>query len=673
MSLKKTHLRLILIFCSTLLGVSLWSVHTEYDRPWKKYQKQFRELIDNSITEPELIDRTEKIRQIWLPDIHITDRCTTCHMGTDEPNLHAALQPFLAHSGDYLSQHPVEKFGCVVCHEGQGEALTVNAAHGDEDNWPRKLLRGRFAQASCRKCHPMSQGLPYNMEMPGGAILVEGWRLFRQYNCLGCHKLPGYKRPERIAPSLSFTGRKVQQKWLFNWLKDPKAYLPKTKMPRYRLSDEDISYIAAYLMNLTSPPFIPPINKEEHLGENAVDDGQQLVLNLGCPGCHKIDEKGVAFGPDFSNIGNKVKPEWLYHFLRDPKGYDPKTIIPDFNLHEKDIPAIAAYLMSLKKDEISQTSQNENNTLPEYVEKGQQLVKDLGCRGCHEIEEISFRYVAPELDGVGRKRMKELYWGNITDADKTLINWLMIKVSDPGRFDTGTIINRMPNHNFTKYEAEAIVTFLLSFTKEALPSDYVKVLNDESTAESRGRVIIERYNCRGCHIVNKLGGTIGPELTHEGKKSRPEWLYNFLKQPHKIRPSFIVKATMPNFLMTDREVSDVIEYFAFLVKESYPYNLVRKKAIHADDFRAGEKLYDEVFACIACHSIDGRGGKVGPEHTDLASRLKKEWIEKWLKNPQDLKPDVRMPRFKFKDWEFEALTDYLMTRGSYRFVQPIDD
>ena len=118
---------------------------------------------------------------------------------------------------------------------------------------------------------------------------------------------------------------------MLKWLKNPKDYLPQTKMPRYRLSDEDINYIAAYLLRLDNGLRRGTIQRSPAL----IKDGEQLVDSRGCLGCHKIAEKGVAFGPDFSNIGNKVKPEWLYHFLKDPKSYDPKTIIPDFNTRSK--------------------------------------------------------------------------------------------------------------------------------------------------------------------------------------------------------------------------------------------------------------------------------------------------------------------------------------------------
>jgi cytochrome c2 len=108
---------------------------------------------------------------------------------------------------------------------------------------------------------------------------------------------------------------------------------------------------------------------------------------------------------------------------------------------------------------------------------------------------------------------------------------------------------------------------------------------------------------------------------------------------------------------------------AFLSEIPYPYPFELKKEVQPEDIDDGEKLYHEIFACAGCHSVNGRGGQVGPDHSDVASRLTRKWIEQWLKDPQSIQSDVRMPKFKFKDWEYEALTDYLLTLGKYRFVQ----
>jgi mono/diheme cytochrome c family protein len=661
MKLSQKQLILNAVFCLALLAVIIWVFYSEYNRPWKMYQK-------------------DKIQQIYLQELGETDRCVTCHQGADKPASGNKPQPFKTHSGDYLKYHKVEKFGCVSCHDGQGAALTVDAAHGNVKNWTRPVLKGPYAQSSCGKCHFTDQGQSLNADVQGAPVLTEGRRLFNKYNCAGCHKLSANKNPDYIAPVLTSTGSKVSREWLVKWVKDPRNYLPDAKMPKFNLSDEEIGYIADYLMNNKNvipvkagiqTPWIPgqALNNTVQMSPKQINEGKTLATALGCLGCHSINGTGNNFAPDLSDIGNKVNAGWLVQFLRNPKAYQPKTAMPDLKIAEEDVQKISAYLMSLKKE--------KNPPLPLLIEggiegfnieKGRKLVKDKGCTGCHEIENLPAGYDSPPLDGIGSKRVDELAFGNMTGIDKTLINWLMIKVQDPQKFATDKIVTRMPDYGFTKGQGEALVTFLLSIRNVPVPAKYVKTLSDPHNADTRGKAIVEKYNCIGCHKISDRGGTIAPDLNKEGGKSRPEWLFTFLKSPRKIRPLPMLKAGMPDFNLSDTEVNTVIEYLASISGETYPYTFEPKKVINPEDVWNGEKLYREVFACSGCHAIDGYGGEVGPDHTDLSSRLKREWIRQWLENPQAVKPDVSMPRFTFRDWEFEALTDYLMTLGKNRFV-----
>ena len=77
-------------------------------------------------------------------------------------------------------------------------------------------------------------------------------------------------------------------------------------------------------------------------------------------------------------------------------------------------------------------------------------------------------------------------------------------------------------------------------------------------------------------------------------------------------------------------------------------------------------------SCINCHAINGTlaTARVGPDLTHFASRRKlgagiadntPANLRRWLTNPQQIKPGVKMPDYKFTDAEITQLTDYIET------------
>src|SRR5207247_2453788 len=66
-----------------------------------------------------------------------------------------------------LAIHPVEKFGCTTCHDGQGRATTRFHAHAPTDKhhdaekhfWEFPLLRGAYVESECRQCHRQEYAL----------------------------------------------------------------------------------------------------------------------------------------------------------------------------------------------------------------------------------------------------------------------------------------------------------------------------------------------------------------------------------------------------------------------------------------------------------------------------------------------------------------------------------
>jgi mono/diheme cytochrome c family protein len=81
----------------------------------------------------------------------------------------------------------------------------------------------------------------------------------------------------------------------------------------------------------------------------------------------------------------------------------------------------------------------------------------------------------------------------------------------------------------------------------------------------------------------------------------------------------------------------------------------------AQQAELGKRLYANKYGCNGCHSVGGEGGKVGPALDRAGFRLNGTWIYRWVKNPQAMKPETRMPALGLSDTDAKAVTQYLGT------------
>lgn len=74
----------------------------------------------------------------------------------------------------------------------------------------------------------------------------------------------------------------------------------------------------------------------------------------------------------------------------------------------------------------------------------------------------------------------------------------------------------------------------------------------------------------------------------------------------------------------------------------------------------GRQFYGE-YGCDGCHRVASQGGEVGPDLTRAGFRLQPEYIYRWIRNPQAIKPHSRMPNLGLSEHEAVAVTLYLGT------------
>jgi cytochrome c2 len=84
-----------------------------------------------------------------------------------------------------------------------------------------------------------------------GADAGRGQELFVAKGCLACHEHSAVERAAHlpaVGPNLSYYHIKGNAEFLRQWLRDPPAMRPQTRMPNLNLSDQEIEDLIAFLL-----------------------------------------------------------------------------------------------------------------------------------------------------------------------------------------------------------------------------------------------------------------------------------------------------------------------------------------------------------------------------------------------------------------------------------------
>src|SRR5262249_27454180 len=106
--------------------------------------------------------------------------------------------------------------------------------------------------------------------------------------------------------------------------------------------------IALMIMGTSFAAANKPAPKKPGTNANSAADGKKLFDNLGCANCHKVGTQGGAAGPELTHVGKTRDTNFLVQKLKNPKFNNPNSIMPPVTKPDKDIKALAAYLMTLK-------------------------------------------------------------------------------------------------------------------------------------------------------------------------------------------------------------------------------------------------------------------------------------------------------------------------------------
>ena len=564
---------------------------------------------------------------------------------------------------------------------------------------------------------------------------------------------------KKVGPNLKDVRLKLNKNWIPVWLKKPTDFRPTTKMPNFRLNEEQIKAISAYLWQsgLTDPLTQYPAGNATH--------GKELFESRGCLACHSIGEgdaiEGGTFAANLSRVGEKDHYEYLVRWVHNarqrtrpycplekkdigPEDYKKKglpyvfdlehskcpndghelqvqnmTVMPSLRLSSQDAQDVASYLITLKKQEPSSYPDAPFMDDPALKEEGKRWIRHFGCAGCHEISGLEDESrIGTELTFEGSKPVERLDFALLTEtaqrggrepitdpADLARLpegpaknpwydhkGFFEHKLAEPNIWDQGKIKPeteklRMPNLHLTKEQNRALTTFLMGSQESPLPPSYQYKPLDYRRDIQEGWWVVKKYNCMGCHqllpgqrtslmTMARYQGPDGqeqlpPKLLTEGARVNPEWMLHFLGNPalsetdtNRNGVRSYLQVRMPTFSFSENELGNLVRFFQALSRQPFPYIPEEVPVLTAKETEMARSLFSSTAApCLKCHATGDPAHDrtaTAPNFLQAKGRLKADWMERWIIDPQAISPGTSMPSGLFKrennHWVFSGPT-----------------
>ena len=205
--------------------------------------------------------------------------CATCHADARLPAKGAGLPEF-GHNAPVLADLG-SRFNPDFLTEWIHDPRAVRP-----HTWMPKALTGPdAAQQAADIAAMLTQGATPPAGKLDPALVAPGGALFANLGCIGCHQRPDAEaggQPETLdrIPLAHLSDKyQLRVEALADYLKDPAKNFPATRMPNFRLSDDEARQLATYL--LANGRMI----KRQALKGDATR-GAALLVSAGCLNCH---------------------------------------------------------------------------------------------------------------------------------------------------------------------------------------------------------------------------------------------------------------------------------------------------------------------------------------------------------------------------------------------------
>lgn len=289
------------------VGIDLSKVSSKINRDWLYYWIKEPKNYYKDTLMPKYRFSDEEIRA--LVEYIMRDSAFVDEITSVSKEIKLSKDPEIVKKGKII----IELARCVVCHDIKGikDLITVT----DETKNIKKGFEKLLSDVKCMTCH--------NIQGKGGTY----------------------------APELTYAGSKLKKDWIKNFVKSPDVIRPLLQqMPKFNLTEEEAIISEEYIKKNFTTKDITSIFLKKTPTITQIESGKGLFYKKGCQTCHQIEAKGGVLGPNLSEVGNRLEPEYIYFHLKNPHRFKPDAVEPNYGLSDEEAIKLTYFLISLKKE-----------------------------------------------------------------------------------------------------------------------------------------------------------------------------------------------------------------------------------------------------------------------------------------------------------------------------------
>jgi mono/diheme cytochrome c family protein/plastocyanin len=467
------------------------------------------------------------------------------------------------------------------------------------------------AKAISARATEMYDGMTYNERQ-----LYVTENLAPQYTGIVQKYPDGTPKPQfqHHGPELSGIGTKLAagrtpeqaKAWLFDWVQSPRHYSEYTVMPQLRLNPQQAIDLTEYLLAQKRTNDKPDDPWKADLTEP--DTGKLIEMTglfLRSRFSAKVAETRADDDQELTDLATDALTT-----AQTPTA-EAKTLAKGLSKDEKRMVFLGKKLishygcMSCHAINGAENLSSPCANLSDWGQKGIDKL-DFGYLDHHKVESLPPTHTLSMVNGVSEKAAlltSPEYRANFADGkiaapvevawphvDHSRPSWLTQKLKNTRVYDRGKVLLeptsgdpgkpydklKMPTFYLSDREVDSIVTWVISNREKLIRPPLLSKANNEQAARiARGRQLVQKYNCVGCHAIDGNGPSVqqfykGEELTTkappslrgEGNKIQHTWLFNFLKNVEPLRPLLTNGIRMPSFPILDEESTAIAAYFS---------------------------------------------------------------------------------------------------------------